>query len=107
MSKGLAVAEQRKKEIGVRKILGASVAGLWRLLSTEFVVLVAISLLIAMPLANYLMKDWLLHYPYRVTLSWWIFALTGAGTLLLTLITVSWQTIKASIANPVNSLKSE
>jgi putative ABC transport system permease protein len=101
------VAEQRKKEIGVRKILGASVVGLWRLLSTEFVVLVSISLLIAMPLSNYLMKDWLLHYPYRVSLSWWIFALTGVGALLLTLATVSWQTIKASTANPVNSLKSE
>lgn len=101
------MAEQRKKEIGVRKVLGASVLGLWRLLSTEFVVLVTISLLIAMPLSGYLMHQWLQHYSYRVPLSWWVFALTGIGALLITLLTVSWQTIKASLANPVNSLKSE
>jgi putative ABC transport system permease protein len=101
------VSEQRKKEIGVRKVLGASVIGLWRLLSTEFVVLVAIALLIAMPLAGYFMQQWLQHYTYQVPLSWWIFAGTGIGALLLTLFTVSWQTIKASVANPVNSLKSE
>ncbi|MFD2873580.1 ABC transporter permease [Mucilaginibacter ximonensis] len=101
------VAEQRKKETGVRKVLGASVIGLWRLLSTEFVVLVTISLLIAMPVANYFMKQWLMHYEYRVSLSWWVFALTGVGAVLITLLTVSWQTIRASLANPVNSLKSE
>jgi len=101
------VAEQRKKEIGVRKVLGASVTGLWRLLSTEFVVLVSISLLIAVPLANYFMKQWLMHYTYRVHISWWIFALTSLGALLITLLTVSWQTVRASFANPVDSLKSE
>lgn len=101
------VAEQRKKEIGVRKVLGASVIGLWRLLSTEFLVLVFISLLIAMPIANYFMQQWLQNYDYRVHVSWWIFALTAIGAVLITLATVSWQTVKASLANPVNSLKSE
>jgi putative ABC transport system permease protein len=101
------VAEQRKKEIGVRKVLGASVTGLWRMLSTEFMILVAIALLVAMPLSGYLMKQWLQHYTYRVPLSWWLFAGTGVGALLLTLLTVSWQSIKAAMANPVNSLKTE
>ncbi|MDN5284102.1 MAG: FtsX-like permease family protein [Mucilaginibacter sp.] len=101
------VAEQRVKEIGVRKVLGASVANLWRLLSTEFVALVAISLFIAVPLAYYFMQHWLQGYQYRATISWWIFALTGIGAILITLITVSFQAIKAALANPVKSLRSE
>lgn len=101
------MAEQRKKEIGVRKVLGASVFGLWRLLSNEFILLVSLSLLIAIPTANYLMQNWLQKYNYRVHISWWWFAATGAGALLLTLATVSYQSVKAALANPVNSLKTE
>jgi len=101
------VAEQRVKEIGVRKVLGASVGNLWRLLSTEFIVLVFISLLIAVPLAYYFMQHWLQGYHYKATISWWIFAFAGAGAMIVTLITVSFQAIKAAMANPIRSLRSE
>jgi ABC-type lipoprotein release transport system permease subunit len=101
------VAEQRVKEIGVRKVLGASVANLWRLLSTEFVLLVVISLLIAIPVAYYFMNGWLHQYQYRSPITWWIFALSGTGAIAITLITVSFQAIKAALMNPVKSLRSE
>jgi len=101
------MAEQRIKEIGVRKVLGASVFGLWRLMSRDFVVLVIISLLIAIPIAYYFMHGWLQNYTYRAELSWWIFAVTAAGAIIITLLTVSYQSIKAALANPVKSLRSE
>lgn len=101
------VAEQRKKEIGVRKVLGASTFNLWKMLSKEFAVLVIISCLIAVPLAWYYANNWLQQYDYRTTISFWIFIFSGAGALSITLITVSLQAIKASLANPVNSLRSE
>jgi ABC-type antimicrobial peptide transport system permease subunit len=101
------MAEQRTKEIGVRKVLGASVLNLWGLLSKDFVLLVGISLLIAMPTAYYFMHKWLLHYQYRSGLAWWIFASTGAGALFIALLTVSYQGIKAAVANPIKSLKTE
>lgn len=101
------MAEQRKKEIGIRKILGASVSSLWRMLSTEFVVLVSISCLIGIPLAGYFLNQWLQNYEYHTETSWWVFVLTAAGSLAITLLTISFQTIKASLVNPVNSLKSE
>ena len=101
------VAEQRTKEIGVRKVLGASVFNLWRLLSKEFIILVTISLFIATPVAYYFMNNWLQDYHYRTDLSWWIFALAGAAAIVITLLTVSFQAIKAAIANPVRSLRTE
>lgn len=101
------MAEQRTKEIGVRKVLGASIFGLWQLMSKEFVVLVAISLVIAIPVANYFMQGWLKNYKYRADLSWWIFGATALGAILITVATVSYQSIKAAMANPVKSLRSE
>jgi putative ABC transport system permease protein len=101
------VAEQRTKEIGVRKVLGASIPALWRLLTKDFVWLVIISLCVAIPLAYYFMHEWLQEFQYRVHLSWWIFASAGAGALLITILTVSFQAIKAAIANPVKSLRTE
>lgn len=101
------MAEQRRKEIGVRKVLGASVLSVWRLLSKDFVVLIFISLLIAIPVAYYFMFHWLQNYEYRTTMSWWIFATAGIGALIITLLTISFQAIKAAVANPVKSLRSE
>jgi ABC-type antimicrobial peptide transport system permease subunit len=101
------VAEQRTKEVGIRKVLGASVFNVWQLLSKEFVVLVTISLLIAIPIAYYFMHNWLQDYQYRADLSLWIFAAAGVGALVITLLTVSFQAIKAAIANPVKSLRTE
>ena len=100
-------AEKRTKEIGIRKVLGASVKGLAGLLSKEFLQLVAISCLVAFPLAWLMMKNWLESYPYRVNMSWIVFAVAGVLALLIAIITVSFQAIKAAIANPVKSLRSE
>jgi len=101
------VAEKRTKEIGIRKILGASVANLWRMLSKDFVLLVIISCFIAIPAAYYFLESWLKKYEYRTEISWWIFVAAGSGALVITLLTVSYQAIKAALMNPVNSLRSE
>ena len=101
------VAEQRTKEIGVRKVLGASVFNLWGMLSKDFVVLVIISCLIAIPIAYYFLSEWLQDYKYHTEISWWIFVMATLGALAITLLTVSYQSIRAATANPIKSLKSE
>ena len=101
------VVEQRTKEIGVRKVLGASVFSLWKMLSKDFVALVIVSCLIAVPIAWYILNQWLQNYEYRTHLSWWIFAGAGSSALIIILLTVSYHAIKASLMNPVKSLRTE
>ncbi len=101
------IAEQRRKEIGVRKVLGASVANIVKMLSIDFIKLVLIAFLIATPIAWWFMNKWLQDFAFRIDLNWGIFAVTGLVALVIALITLSSQAIKAAIANPVNSLKTE
>jgi putative ABC transport system permease protein len=100
-------AEQRTKEIGVRKVLGANVLNIVALLSKSFLKLVFIASLIAFPIAWWAMNNWLEDFPYRVAISWWIFGVAAVAALLIAFITVSFQSIKAATANPVRSLRSE
>ena len=106
---GLSVlsAEKRTKEIGIRKVLGASVSSIISILSADFLKLIFIALIISIPLAWMATNKWLQNYPYRVTLSWWFFASSGLLVILIALFTISFQSIKAAIANPVKSLKTE
>ena len=101
------VIGRRRKEIGVRKVLGASVTGITGLLSKEFLRLVALAFLIATPIAWYSLNKWLTDFPYRITLSWWVFPLAGVTALVIALGTISILTIQASLANPVKSLRTE
>jgi putative ABC transport system permease protein len=100
-------AEQRTKEIGIRKVLGASVAGISSLLTRNFLVLVGLSCLIAFPVAWWMMHSWLQDYEYRIVLSWWMFAAAGVVAVLIALVTIGFQSIKAALANPVRSLRTE
>jgi len=101
------MAEARTKEIGVRKVLGASTTNITRLLSKDFLKLVFISILIGSPIAWWTMNKWLEDYPYKISIGWWIFALAGIAALLIAFITVSFQAIKAAVASPVKSLRTE
>lgn len=101
------MAEQRRKEIGIRKILGASVQRITTLLSADFIKLVLLAILIASPIAWWAMNTWLQNFAYRINISWWMFAAAGLGAILIALLTVSFQSVKAALANPVKSLKTE
>ena len=100
-------AQQRVKEIGIRKVLGASVASIVSMLSKDFLLLIVVSILIASPIAYYFMYQWLQDFVYRIHISLWVFLLSGTGAIMIALITVSFQAIKAAVANPVKSLRSE
>jgi len=101
------VAEQRIREIGVRKVLGATVFTLWKLQSREFLALVGLSCLVAIPIAWSVLHGWLQQFEYRTAIGWWVFAIAGGGALVITIVTVSWQAIGAARMNPVKSLRSE
>ena len=100
-------AEQRTKELGIRKVLGANTLNIVGLLSKNFLVLVIISAVIAFPIAWWAMNNWLEDFPYRVNISWWIFGIAIVAALAVALLTVSFQAIKAALANPVKSLRTE
>jgi putative ABC transport system permease protein len=100
-------AEQRRKEIGIRKVLGANVGGIVGLLSRDLLRLVLIASLVAFPVAWWAMNQWLHSFAYRIGISWWIFVVAGGAAMLIALATVSFQTIRAAVANPVKSLRSE
>ena len=101
------VAEQKKKEIGIRKVLGASINSVVQLLTKDFLKLVGVAFLIAIPIAYYFMKRWLEDFTYRIDIEWWVFVLAGAFALVITLLTVGFQSLKSAVANPVKSLRTE
>ncbi len=101
------MAVQRLKEVGIRKVLGATVGNIVFLFTKEFMVLVCIAFVIASPIAWYYMNQWLQNYHYRIEISWWIFPMSVMLTIAITLLTVSFQALKAALMNPVKSLKTE
>jgi putative ABC transport system permease protein len=100
-------AERRKKELGIRKVLGATVQGLVVLLSKDFIKLVLIALVIAFPVAWYFMNKWLESFAYRIEIAWWMFALAALLAVVLALLTVSFQAVKAALTSPVRNLRAE
>jgi ABC-type antimicrobial peptide transport system permease subunit len=101
------MAIQRIKEVGIRKVLGATSRSIVYLFSKEFIILILIALMIATPIAWYFMNKWLQDYVYRINISWWIFIIGGVASVIIALATVSFQAVKAAIANPVKSLRTE
>ena len=101
------MAERRTKEVGIRKVLGASVSGITGLLAKDFLKLVLVAILIAAPIAYYFMDKWLADFAYRIDIQWWMFAVAGAGAVAIALFTVAFQSVRAALANPVKSLRSE
>jgi putative ABC transport system permease protein len=101
------MADTRRKEIGIRKVLGASVPQLWALLSKDFVVMTAISALVASPVAWYFLHNWLQQYPYRITINPFVFLLAGGSAIAVTLLTVSLRSVRAALANPAKSIRTE
>ncbi|HMH31472.1 MAG TPA: FtsX-like permease family protein [Puia sp.] len=100
-------SESRAKEIGIRKVLGASMRSIFTLLTNDFISLIIIAFVVAAPIACWAMNNWLQNFAYRVEISWWMFAIAGLAAMMIALITVSFQAIKSAIANPVSSLRSE
>ncbi|HEY4967465.1 MAG TPA: FtsX-like permease family protein, partial [Puia sp.] len=98
---------QRIKEVGIRKVLGASIGSIVYLFTKEFILLISIAFLVAAPLAWYFMHQWLLDYAFRIDIGWWIFVVGGLTSILVALATVSYRAIRAAVVNPVNSLRSE
>jgi putative ABC transport system permease protein len=101
------IVEQRRKEIGIRKVLGASVSNVVGDLSKQFLLLVLLANIIAFPAAYYFMNKWLQDFAYRINMNWWVFVLSGAIAFLIALLSVSFQVIKAAVANPIEALRYE
>ncbi|MGZ8537570.1 MAG: ABC transporter permease, partial [Flavisolibacter sp.] len=101
------IAEQRTKEIGIRKVLGASVTNIVGMLSKDFLKLVLVAAVIAVPIAWWAINKWLEDFAYRVSVGWWIFFLAGVAAIIIALGTISWQAVKAALTNPVKNLRNE